>query len=163
MSHISRHKEILSSGTAGAVPVICYGPAGELSTAWGAGCADYIKEPFSVRELHFRVERLLSTRNSRLHEDEFSLETTEMRQGDKRIPVSMQEYKILKTLLLHPGEIVPREALHYAIWGKPRPGSRGVDMHLSKIRRKLNTLQTETPEDGRIRIVTVRGDGYLLA
>lgn len=162
MTHISRHKEVPSSDAA-AVPVICYGPPGELSTAWSAGCADYLKEPWSAAELHFRVERLLSTRNAGVRGGEIALEPLEMRLGRKRIPVSMQEYRILKLLMRHPGEIVPREALHYTIWGKPRPGSRGVDMHLSKIRKKLRIIQAEIPEDKKIKIVTVRGDGYLLA
>ena len=113
-------------------------------------------------ELHFRVERLLSLLNTPIHWAGITLEPTEIRFGCDHDVLSIQEYKLLKLLIRHSGEIVPREALYYAIWGKPGQRSRAVDMHVSKLRGKLSTLQNEVPLEERITIVSVRGEGYLL-
>ena len=76
--------------------------------------------------------------------------------------MSVQEGKILNLLLRHSGTVVPREALYYGIWGRTGAGSRVVDMHVSKLRSKLESLQRDLPESNRVKIATVHGEGYYI-
>lgn len=157
---VTRLRELPATGAT--VPVLCYGPAEALSTAWAAGCSDYLKEPWTNHELHFRIEKLLSAKERELRIGEVVIGHTQMSCGPNRLPISAQERKILALLCRHPGVAVHREALYYAIWGKTGDTSRVVDMHISKLRRKLAELQNGLPETNRIELKTLRGEGYAL-
>ncbi|MBN1687005.1 MAG: response regulator transcription factor [Spirochaetales bacterium] len=159
-----RLNEIFPAGRIGLaeVPVLGYGPAEHLSTAWEAGCTDYLKEPWTITELHFRVDRLRATRGGSLTTGKISLLETEIICGDKKCGLSAQEMKILALLLRHPRVVVPREALYYAIWGKAGTGSRTVDVHISSLRKKLAGLQCSLQPEERIEIKTARRLGYVI-
>ena len=144
------------------VPVLGYGPPEELSTAWSGGCADFLKNPWTVTELHFRIDRLILRTGGRLACGQIELKDTEIICGDIHRDLSAPERKILSTLLLYSGISVPREALYYRIWGATGGGSRVVDMHVSNLRSKLKELQRGLPPEERAEIITVRGEGYLL-
>ena len=147
---------------ASAVPVLGYGPAEELSSAWSAGCADYLKDPWAVTELHFRIDRLLLAPGRRLALGPIEVTDTEVVCGLNRRDLSAQERKILSFLVRNGGAAVPREALYYGIWGATGAGSRVVDMHVSKLRSKLRDLQRDLSEEERISIITTRGEGYCI-
>jgi two-component system response regulator CpxR len=69
------------------------------------------------------------------------------------------EFKILETMLSRPGEIFSKEALtELALGRKPAAYDRSIDVHVSRIRKKLG----EHPGGGA-RIKAVRGAGYLYA
>lgn len=161
---VFRLDEVLPSGGTGKayVPVICYGPPEELSRAWHGGCADYLKEPWTMAELHFRIERLLPAHGGRPEAGRIALDGMEMVCRDIRCELSAQETKILALLLRDPGAIVPREAMYYGIWGKTGSGSRVVDMHVSRLRNKLASIQRSVPQRERLAIKTARGEGYVL-
>lgn len=155
----------LSAGTewdSFAAPVISYGPAEELSTAWTAGCSDYLKDPWSMTELHFRISRLLSAPGRTVKAGNLQVTDAAIRCGEREIQISAQERKILNLLLRHPGVVAPREALYYAIWGKQAADSRAVDVHISRLRAKLSEIQTDVEETDRVVIQTVRGEGYII-
>jgi DNA-binding response OmpR family regulator len=76
-------------------------------------------------------------------------------------PVSLttMEFDVLLMLALGAGTIVSREDLYRDLMGMPYDGiDRGMDVHISRIRRKL----THSGFDGS-RLKSVRGVGYLLA
>lgn len=65
------------------------------------------------------------------------------------------EYDILDCMARQAGHVVSREHLLFAVCGRrPTPLDRALDVHISRLRRKLR-------QAGR-RIVTVRGVGYML-
>ena len=135
--------------------VLAYGPAAKLRSAWILGCADYMKDPWSMPELHFRLTRLadrtdIEVKGSKLR---INLGTLSTDAGD--VAISVEEYKILQLLLRHPGEVVPREAFFYAIWDRPEENSRAVDVHISHLRKKLRICFPDTHI-----IRTARGIGY---
>ena len=77
-----------------------------------------------------------------------------------RVALSEPEARILRLLILHREQVVRRDALFYAIWGRlPQKGSRVVDLHVSRLRRRLAPLIPE----GEGCIQTVRGSGYRFA
>lgn len=72
------------------------------------------------------------------------------------IPCTAMEYDILEPLARNAGTVVSRDALIVAACGRhATPLDRALDVHISRLRRKLRDLGP--------RIVTVRGTGYMLA
>lgn len=66
-----------------------------------------------------------------------------------------QEFELLRFLMAHPGQAFTRSQLAERAWGEPQPdGSRTVDVHVHRLRRKLG------PAYGS-RLRTVRRVGYL--
>jgi len=161
---VSRLDEIPDTGDTGELtaPVLCYGPAEHLSEAWAGGCSDYLKDPWMVSELHFRIHRILSGTGNKIEAGGITVSGTELRCGEKQMGISAQERKIFSLLCRHPGVVVPREALYYSIWGRVDANSRVVDVHISRLRRKLSLLQTHLPEAERIEVTTSRGEGYAI-
>ena len=76
--------------------------------------------------------------------------------GDERIDLTTVEFDILRLLLESAGATVTREVISQQALGRAfDPYDRSVDVHISKLRRKLG------PGAGAsARIKTVRGVGY---
>lgn len=71
------------------------------------------------------------------------------------LTLTATEFDLLVRLARAAGRIVPRDELTAAVFGRePSPLDRALDVHVSRLRRKLR-------EHGR-EVVTVRGAGYLL-
>lgn len=80
----------------------------------------------------------------------------EVRVGGKRVHFTMKEFNLFSVLYEADGVVLSREQLIEGVWeGKPKTGTRTVDQHVAKIRRK-------TEEFGEF-IETVQGIGYRLA
>ncbi len=141
-------------------PCIVYGGARSLRTAFLAGCSDYLREPWAPEELECRVFRVLE---QRLRQREFFRgklvgEDKKIIAGNGEVALSYPESLLLEMFLHNPGQVVPRTALSYTLWGKqPPPGSRALDVHVSALRRKLTSLCPDC------RISSCRGVGYRLA
>ena len=54
----------LPGPAAGGVPVIAHGPAALMRAAFLAGCADYLREPWTPEELALRAQAALSRRRA---------------------------------------------------------------------------------------------------
>jgi two-component system response regulator CpxR len=66
----------------------------------------------------------------------------------------------LEVLLREAGHVVPRERLVNAVLSRKfSPFDRSIDMHVSKVRKKLG----DTDDDNDEHIKTVRGVGYIFA
>ena len=129
------------------------------------GADDYIPKPCNPRELVARIRavlrRLLAWNNIEkiVHVDDIklmpSMRTVE-KQG-KPIVFTSTEFTLLSVLLTHAGEVVSKELLSEQSLGRRLAvHDRSIDMHVSKIRKKLGNLT-----DGSERIKTIRGAGYL--
>ncbi|MEM7354798.1 MAG: response regulator transcription factor [Acidobacteriota bacterium] len=130
------------------------------------GADDYVVKPFSARELLARVEAV----SRRLAER--PLDIARLRSGDRTIDLarrevtlngeasrslSEREAEILRFLALHRGRAVGREELLTQVWGYRTHETRTVDMHIVRLREKVEP-RPPTPEI----IVTVRAKGYML-
>lgn len=143
------------------VPVIAWGPAELMRTAFLAGCDDFLKEPWSPEELGLRAHAALSRAEKRYRFPwgEVSFEGKDLRTPGGLAALTLHESRILRTLLRNRGRPVPREALAYSIAdAPPSRASRAVDVHIVSLRKKVRCAVGAA---GRF-IVCVRGQGYMV-
>lgn len=70
------------------------------------------------------------------------------------VPLSNKEFMLLKCLLDHPQEVVSRDMLSEALYGHPYQNGRAVDVHVSRLRRRLG-------EPSQAMIQTLHREGYM--
>jgi DNA-binding response OmpR family regulator len=125
------------------------------------GADDYVVKPFSLKELLARVEaRLRAVRPAaagRLQVGEalVDLDAMTVRRAGERHELTRLEAGVLRLLLAHPGEVIPRNRFLDEVWGFDRfPTTRTVDVHVGRVREKLG-------DDGEPPLIrTVHGVGY---
>jgi DNA-binding response OmpR family regulator len=133
------------------------------------GADDYLPKPFNPRELLARMRAILRRSASTetaieptlLRADGLELDTAArtVQQNGERIELTDVEFALLEALLHSPGKVVTREELTESVLGRKfHPFDRSLDMHISRLRRKLSGKDMD--ED---RVKTVRGSGYQLA
>lgn len=129
------------------------------------GADDYLPKPCDPRELVARLRALLRRSQARggtgsqlvFGDVRLDPEALMAWLDDELLPLTQTEALILRTLMERPGQLVERQALSKQALGKPLgPYDRSLDMHMSNLRRKLGPHP-----DGRPRIQSVRGRGYL--
>jgi two-component system OmpR family response regulator len=127
-----------------------------------AGGDDYLPKPFALVELIARVEALLrrpnETRETRLIVGPLDLDLlagTATRAG-RPLDLLPRELRLLDYLVRRPGRIVTRSMLLQDVWGYSfEPNSNVVDVHIGRLRRKVDT------EGEAVLIRNVRGQGYV--
>ncbi|SCX80759.1 two component transcriptional regulator, winged helix family [Nitrosospira sp. Nsp13] len=135
------------------------------------GADDYLAKPSSPRVLVARIRAILrrvetkgELQNGGERPDQIALDDLVMHMGSRMVvcgnnPVSMTstEFSVLDILLREAGNVVSKANLsERALGRKLSRYDRSLDMHVSNLRKKLGTLS-----DGRERIKTVRGVGYI--
>jgi DNA-binding response OmpR family regulator len=129
------------------------------------GADDYIGKPFSPREVVARVKAVLRRTNGRLTapsgiehfgDIEFDRLGHEVRRAGRPVNVTPMEFRILKTLIDHPGRTFTRAQLLDAITDDQLDiYDRTLDRHIANVRRKLEADPTHPKH-----VVTVFGVGY---
>lgn len=132
------------------------------------GADDYVAKPFSVAQLVARVEAVLrrarigAGRDSIRLGSEVEVDTRNLsgRRGAEALAFTRREMEVLQYLDANADRPVSREELLNKVWGYARGldiETRTVDIHIAKLRRKLE------PDAAQPRyLVTVRGAGYRL-
>ena len=86
-------------------------------------------------------------------------DTREVQVNGERVQLTTTEFEILRVLVTRAGRVVPRERLMELARGEDYASfDRSVDVHISRIRKKLG----DDPRDPRW-LKTVRGVGYTIA
>ncbi len=134
------------------------------------GADDYLPKPFNPRELVARIRAILRRTRSapqidpipdvvRVGDIELDPATRTVRQKGMRIEFTSVEFNLLEVLLREAGRVVAREELVDTVLSRKfSPFDRSIDMHISKVRKKLGDSDTGTEL-----IKTVRGVGYIFA
>ncbi|HXW44764.1 MAG TPA: response regulator transcription factor [Streptosporangiaceae bacterium] len=124
------------------------------------GAQDYLIKPFALAELLARVRVQLREEQHQLHEVlragqlKLDLGRLQADSGVGPVPLTRLEVMLLRELMEHHGQSVPKDQLLATVWGIDfDPGSNVVDVCVRRLRSKL----------GFDLIETVRGAGYRLA
>ncbi len=153
------------------MPIIMLTAKGEeIDTVLGLemGADDYIKKPFSPRELVARVkarlrsEQILNTEDAQgikplIRKDLVIIpDKYEALVGDKKMDLTPKEFELLRILAANPGKVMTRDMLLEKVWGYEFFGdTRTVDVHIRHLRKKLED-DSSSPQY----IKTIRGVGY---
>ncbi|QBH96480.1 two-component system response regulator BaeR [Limnobaculum zhutongyuii] len=127
------------------------------------GADDYICKPYSPREVVARVKTILRRcylPARELPSLELGLQLDEsqfqVRYNNTSLDLTAAEFRLLKTLSSHSGQVLTRESLLDNLYDDYRVVTdRTVDSHIKNLRRKLETLAPE-----KVFIRSVYGLGY---
>ncbi|MBX9994135.1 MULTISPECIES: response regulator transcription factor [Priestia] len=147
------------------IPVLMVTARGESHDklkGFDIGTDDYIVKPFDPQEMVARVKALLRRyrveANNVIYMGNIKLDRTklEMSAGETSEQLPLKEFELLFTLVSSPGKIFTRDQLIQLIWGYDYEGDeRTVDVHIKRLRERLNHMKNVGME-----IKTIRGLGY---
>jgi DNA-binding response OmpR family regulator len=149
-----------------ATPVLLLSARGEVNErvqGLNAGADDYLPKPFIIAELVARVRALGrrggENKSTVLRLADLALDTVshEAKRGEKKIELTVREYRLLEFLLRNAGRICGRMSIIEKVWDYDfDPGTNLVDVYVRRLREKI--------DDGfePKLLHTVRGIGYVL-
>jgi DNA-binding response OmpR family regulator len=128
------------------------------------GADDYVTKPFSPRELLARVRAAVRRLNQspekreiyNFDDVEVNFTKMELSKAGKLVPMTPQEFKMLRFFLNNEERVVSRAELLNEVWGyNSYPTTRTVDTHILRLRQKLERDPGEP-----VHFRTVHGTGY---
>src|SRR5881628_3502187 len=134
------------------------------------GADDYLPKPCDPRELVARIRAILrrtqaagSASNGdwiRVGAVALSPGLRSVKCGERELDLTSIEFNVLEHLIKNRGSVVSRETLAEAALGRKLGMlDRSIDVHVSRLRRKLGDCSAENEE----LIKAIRGSGYLYA
>lgn len=133
------------------------------------GADDCLTKPFSTTELLLRIKVMLkrrrgdieTTNGSGLQLDSLYLDKTDKsaKVHSKLVGLTPTEFRLLWVLVLHKGDVLKKAFLYQTVLNKTLGRhDRSLDVHLSRIRKKLNAMGWQGE-----RLLTVHGEGYRMS
>jgi DNA-binding response OmpR family regulator len=131
----------------------------DLERGFQSGCDDYIRKPFSLKELKIRVETLL--RRSFFHDTKeyiqisdtisYDIDNNELIIDEKIISLGHKEAKLLKLFMKNEGEVIIHDRIYNHLWDFDEEASDTALRTYIKNLRKLI---------GKESIVSIKKQGY---
>ncbi len=130
-----------------------------------SGGDDYLTKPFALSELQARIEVLMrrhstGAENSELKVGDLVLERMSQKVSRSGVDIQLvpREYRLLEYLMRHKGQVVTRTMLLENVWDYHfDPGTNVIDVHMSRLRSKIDKDFDETL------LQTIRGAGYMIS
>jgi DNA-binding response OmpR family regulator len=125
---------------------------------------DFIFAENIVSELSIRVDVIIEKMNSSIPQNSIKiddlvldLDKYELKVFNIKIELTFKEYELLKLLLENPNKVFSRTKLLSMVWGYDfYGGSRTVDVHMRRLRSKLDLPYSDM-------LKTVRNVGYMFS
>ncbi|MBL4815865.1 response regulator transcription factor [Shewanella sp.] len=128
------------------------------------GGDDYLIKPFALSELLVRIEILIQRKGTHNEKLTTTLHVVDLKmdllshkvfRGSTEVFLLPKEFKLLRYLMEHSGQVVSRSLLFEAVWDYQfDPQTNVIDVHMARLRKKVEF-------DGLTPLLeTVRGVGY---
>lgn len=135
----------------------------DLLTGFSLGADDYISKPFSIKEVMARIQAVLNRTSNDTHFAEsntiaiadvvIDLPSKTVKANGEVVKLAKKEFEILQLLAEKPNYVFPRTTILDRIWkGEYDGGDRTVDVHITRLRKKL--------QNAHVQIVNRSGFGY---
>ena len=129
-----------------------------LEEGYISGCDDYIRKPFELRELLFRVQTILkrefSQKSDVINITEnitFNSISNELKNNNEEIKLNLKELKLLKFFLQHPNELLIHDRIYDYVWDYDEEYSdNSLRTYIKNLRKIL----------GKDKIVSLKKLGY---
>ncbi|MGJ0780743.1 response regulator transcription factor [Lacticaseibacillus rhamnosus] len=135
------------------------------------GADDYLKKPFSLVALNARIKAQIRRTTQyavygyeKMHTQSqvtfADLRLDNLNQtvykNDRRLNLTVKEYRLLKLLMIHPGHVFSKQAIYEKVWGESYIGDENtVNVCIKRLRDKIQDVNQRY-------IRTVWGIGYVL-
>jgi two-component system response regulator TctD len=126
-----------------------------------AGADDYLAKPFEIEELEARIRAQLRRASNRVEPvvacGDLALDTNTrlFRLAGEPLALTPREHAVLEQLMLKAGHTVSKAMLSAAVYDfEADADPSAIEIYVHRVRKKI--------EGGNVRIVTLRGLGYLL-
>jgi len=153
------------------IPVILMSALGaeqDRISGFSVGADDYLPKPFSTREMDVRIDAILRRVAYEQQQPPAMAEVDPQLIFDERrndvcrqglwADLTTTEFRVLTLLVAQAGEVVTKAFLYQQVMHRAYSlHDRSLDMHVSRIRRKLQVIGYSAG-----RVETVRGTGYML-
>lgn len=133
----------------------------DISKGYDAGCDDYLKKPFELKELHLRIQTLLKRHFSHTSNDLIPITSSIafdplsliLMVDGHPTPLPSKESRLLKLFLAHRGETLSQSRIMEEIWDYDEdPSEMSLRVYVKNLRKFL----------GRETITTIKNTGYCL-
>lgn len=157
---------IRAGGARGMILVLsALGRAAQRVEGLEKGADDYLPKPFEPEELRARLRALLRRATIEVQDNdlmafgdlEIRLKARTVHVRRSHVAVSPKEFELITFFARNAGQVVTRMQLLENVWNLHfDPGTNVVDVHVGRLRRKLEVAGSQA-------IQTARGEGYVFA
>ena len=119
-----------------------------LSSNFSRPFFDFCLPPHDVNEIYLRIINVM-TKSTQSEREKITIgpltinqESYEVTLEGVKIDLTFKEYELLKYLAIKPGRVFSRESLLHSVWEYDYyGGTRTVDVHIRRLRSKINNLK----------------------